>query len=201
MNEKLVQEIECMDAVRARLDVTFAEAKQALDAHGGDVAKAIVYLEEKGASCLNKCKKEAGTAGRKIAGNAEEAELFAKGLVEQIKAIIKEGNVTKVRLIKDDKTIVEIPATLGMVGIGLALFSPLLLVFAGAGALTALYKEMVLEIEKADGSVESRNLKIPFCKSGAACEAEETKQASKATNAPGADNAAKVDRVSAEVEK
>ena len=54
--------------------------------------------------------------------------------------------------------LIEIPATVGVVGVGVLLFSPLMLAITALGAVAALSKDMVLEIEKTDGTVERRQL-------------------------------------------
>jgi hypothetical protein len=75
-------------------------------------------------------------------------------VLSKVKELIREGNVRKVRLIHEDKTLLEIPLTVGVpvaaVGI-LAL--PLL---AAIGAVAALVTECTIEIEKVEKSEESK---------------------------------------------
>ena len=72
----------------------------------------------------------------------------------KVKELIRKGNVRKVRLIHENKTLLEIPLTVGVpvaaVGI-LAL--PLL---AAIGAVAALVTECTIEIEKVEESEESK---------------------------------------------
>jgi hypothetical protein len=67
-------------------------------------------------------------------------------VVAKIKQVIHEGNVRRVRLIHDGKTIIEIPLTIGapvaVVGI---LAAPVL---AAVGAAAALLTECTIEVEK-----------------------------------------------------
>ncbi len=73
----------------------------------------------------------------------------------KVKELIRKGNVRKVRLIHEDKTLLEIPLKVGVpvaaVGI-LAL--PLL---AAIGAVAALVTECTIEIEKVEESEASKD--------------------------------------------
>ncbi len=157
-----MNELEKMDALKERLNVTYAQAKEALDESDGDLAQALVYLEEHGAAAAAREQNEfLGEDVKEPKWDKENTEHFVRGLIEQIKSVIQEGNVTKVRLISGERTLIEIPATFGVVGLGVMLFSPLLLAMTAVGAAAAVMKEMVFEIEKADGTIERRNLKLP----------------------------------------
>jgi len=145
-------ELEKMDALRDRLNVTYAQAKEALDAANGDLAQALIHLENPNAG---------DEKAQPDKQDKAESENFVRNVIDQIKNIIQEGNVTKVRLKNAEKTLIEIPATLGVVGIGVLLFSPLMLAVTALGAVAAVSKEMVFEIEKTDGTVESRQLSWP----------------------------------------
>lgn len=144
---------EKMDAIKQRLNVTYAQAKEALDMCGGDLAAALAYLDGSG-------QEEQGGQAASSKWDKETTENFVRGLIEQIKSIIQEGNVSKVRLKKGQQTIIEVPATLGVVGLGMTLFSPLLLAIGAVGAATAFIKELTFELERPDGTIESRTLKF-----------------------------------------
>ena len=66
--------------------------------------------------------------------------------MDRVKQLIHEGNIRRVRLLHDEKTIIEIPLTVGapvaVVGI---LAAPLL---AAIGAFAALVTECTIEVEK-----------------------------------------------------
>jgi len=149
-----MNELEKMDAIKERLNVTYAEAKEALDMFDGDLAQALAYLDGKAGQ-----QNETGK-GSSAKWDKETMENFARGLIEQIKSIIKEGNVSKVRLKQGENTIIEVPATIGVVGLGVTLFSPLLLALGALGAATAVMKEMTFELERPDGTIERRQLKM-----------------------------------------
>jgi hypothetical protein len=156
----MMNELEKMDALKERLNVTYAQAKEALDKTDGDLAQALVYLEEQGAAGAKGRGEDWEDEAKEPKWSKENAENFVRGLIEQIKSVIQEGNVTKVRLISGRRTLIEIPATFGVVGLGVMLFSPLLLAVTAVGAAAAVVKEMVFEVEKADGTIERRSLKF-----------------------------------------
>ena len=153
-----MNELEKIDALRDRLNVTYAQAKEALDAANGDLTQALIALEKQIPADR---KAQADANGHTDEQDAEESQNFVRNVIEQIKKVIQEGNVTKVRLKNGDKVLIEIPATVGVVGIGVLLFSPLMLAVTALGAVAAVSKEMVLEIEKTDGTIESRPLSWP----------------------------------------
>jgi len=126
MTEEYLQKIE---VIRERLGVSYKEAKEALDQAGGDVVQAIVNLEEKGKEALEK--------------NELGKKLFAR-----IKSIIQKGNATKIKVKKDDNVVLEIPATLGALGVLGMLMSAEFAIIAGLGSVAAMLNEYTLEIEK-----------------------------------------------------
>ena len=71
-------------------------------------------------------------------------------LVEKIKQLIHEGNIRRVRIIHKEKTIFEIPLTVGApaAAVGI-LIAPLL---AALGAFAALVTECTIEVEKTDNN-------------------------------------------------
>ena len=150
-------DLEKVDALRKRFAVTYEQAKDALEECGGDLVETLVYLEKKGYAYADGQEGAAGDdEGAKW--DKEKAGDFVRGLIEQIKTIIREGNVTKVRLVNGDSTLIEIPATVGVVGLGIILFSPLMIIVTALSATAAIFKKMVIEVEKADGTVERHEL-------------------------------------------
>ncbi|MDR1205498.1 MAG: DUF4342 domain-containing protein [Peptococcaceae bacterium] len=140
-------ELEKMDLLRERMGVSYAQAKEALDQSGGDVTGALVFLEKQQEETRSvKWDHKLEQIGNKVAG--------------QIKEILHQGNVTKVRLKKDDRVLLEIPATVGAIGIGGILLSPILAIVGVLGTVGALIQQVKLEIVRDDGQVESRDLDI-----------------------------------------
>lgn len=76
----------------------------------------------------------------------EEFRVEGERLISKIKELIHEGNIRRI-IIKDKegKTVLEIPMTLGVVGV---LLAPQL---AAIGAIAALLTEATVVVEKAEG--------------------------------------------------
>ena len=67
-------------------------------------------------------------------------------VVEKVKQLIHEGNIRRVRVIHDKKTVLEIPLTAGASAAAVTiLVAPLL---AALGAFAALVTECTIEVEK-----------------------------------------------------
>jgi len=156
-----MNDLEKMDALRLRMNVTYAQAKEALDTCGGDLASALVYLEGQGFSYSGKNTGVEEEPESEPIWDKEKTDNFIRGMIDQVRDFIRQGNVTKVRLIHGEKTLIEIPATIGVLGVGVMLFSPVFAAAAAIGAASALVKEMVFEVEKSDGSIQRHELKIP----------------------------------------
>ena len=80
-----------------------------------------------------------------------ELEELAKDVAEKVKALVQEGNVTRVRIRKDDTVILNLPMTAGVVGtvIGAAA-APWALIIA---AVSAVGFNCTVEVEKKDGTI------------------------------------------------
>ena len=65
-------------------------------------------------------------------------------LVDRVKQLIHEGNIRRIRVLQQDRVVMEIPLTAGVVAIAVA---PLL---AALGAFAALATECTIEVEKAE---------------------------------------------------
>jgi hypothetical protein len=79
-------------------------------------------------------------------GETQRFNVKGNEILDRVKQLIHEGNIRRVRLLHDEKTIIEIPLTVGapvaVVGI---LAAPLL---AAIGAFAALVTECTIEVEK-----------------------------------------------------
>ena len=72
----------------------------------------------------------------------ESFKVAADQLVDAIKQIVHEGNVRRVIIKQDGRTVVEFPITVGVVG---TVFAPML---AAAGALAAVLTDCTIEVER-----------------------------------------------------
>jgi hypothetical protein len=76
----------------------------------------------------------------------EKYTISNKDLVEKVKQLIHEGNVRNIRIIHKDRTILEIPLS---VGVGAVALTVILAPFPAAlGGMAALMTEYTIEVEK-----------------------------------------------------
>ncbi|MBM7855795.1 DNA-binding transcriptional MerR regulator [Desulfohalotomaculum tongense] len=126
----MTSDLEKIDLLRARLGVSYKEAKEALDQMDGDVVQALISLEQRNLHI-----------GEKIQGRGREA-------VEQLKSLLDMGQSTRIKIKKDGRTVVDIPATLGVAGVVGALYNSELAVLGAVGTLVAMANNYTLEIER-----------------------------------------------------
>jgi hypothetical protein len=76
----------------------------------------------------------------------EKFTVSGSELVNKVKQLIQEGNIRRVRLIHDEKTLLDIPLSVGapVVAVGI-IAAPVL---AAVGAVAALVTECTIEVEK-----------------------------------------------------
>ncbi|HHW14316.1 MAG TPA: DUF4342 domain-containing protein [Firmicutes bacterium] len=122
-------ELEKIDILRERGRLSYQEARSLLNETGGDLIEALVRLEQRGTFTREK--------------------IYAKGneIVEKVKDLIRQGNVTKIRVKTKDDVILDIPVTAGA---AVAVFAPYL---ALLGAVAALATQCSIEIERAEPRV------------------------------------------------
>lgn len=115
--------LEKIDQIRQRTGVSYKEAKEALERAGGDVVEALIYLE-----------------GRPKW--YEKLQVEGNELVERVRQLVREGNVSRVVVKKDDRVLLELPVTVGAIG---ALLLPQLAVL---GVIAAVVGACTIEVER-----------------------------------------------------
>ncbi len=120
--------LEMIDQVRSRTGVSYKEARDALEKAGGDVVQALIALEEKA--------KQPGQTW------TERIQVQGSEVVDKIKELIREGNVTRIVVRQGDNVVVELPVTVGAVG---AVIAPFLAAF---GVAMALASKCTIELER-----------------------------------------------------
>lgn len=118
-------ELEKIDILRERGGVGYQEARNLLNECNGDVIEALVRLEQKGTFTREK--------------------IYARGneIVEKVKEVIRQGNVTRIRVKTKDDVILDMPVTAGA---AVAILAPYL---ALLGAVAAIATQCSIEIERA----------------------------------------------------
>ncbi|MCM1990801.1 DUF4342 domain-containing protein [Oceanirhabdus seepicola] len=132
--------LEKIDLIRERTGISYAESRDILILCDGDVVESLIYIE-------NRSKKEKKNVISEFTATAEEFK-------DWIKETIRKGNVTRIKIKKDDRTLVDLPVNAGLAVGMFTLISPLL---AAAGIFTAIISSVTIEITKNDGSVEVVN--------------------------------------------
>ena len=122
--------LEKIELVKDRTGVSYAEAKEALEAAEGSVVDAIISIEESIDMGTDK--------GFSKQGNA---------VIENIKALVKKGNVSKIVIKKDDEVILNIPVNLGILGTVIAPWGAVL------GTLAAFGFKCTIELVGEDGTI------------------------------------------------
>ncbi len=71
-------------------------------------------------------------------------------LLDKVKQLIHEGNIRKVRLVREGRTVIEIPLSVGAPATAVAILAAPVL--AAIGAFAALVSECTIEVEKTEES-------------------------------------------------
>lgn len=141
--------LEKVDMVRERTGVTYEKAKQALEASDGDVLEALIYIE-KTQDTSNKNEDSESEFESKTAVSIEELKAW-------IKKIVEKGNVTRIKIKKDDVELIDIPVNAGIAAGVVAIAIPPIL---AAGVIAAIATKITIEVTKEDGSVEVINTQV-----------------------------------------
>lgn len=122
--------LEMVDQVRERTGVTYEAAKNALEACNGNIVDAIIRIEKK-------------------------EEENSVDVVEKIKSAVEKGNVNRIRVLRGEEELVNIPVNAGIVGgvLGIVAGPWVLISAAVAGAVAKFGFSCRFQIVKEDGSV------------------------------------------------
>ena len=80
----------------------------------------------------------------------EKFTIAGKDLVEKVKQLIHEGNIRRVRVLHEGKTLLEIPLSIGAPAAAIGIVA--VPVLAALGAFAALVTECTIEVEKTEGN-------------------------------------------------
>lgn len=132
--------LEKIDIIKERTGVSYTDAKEALEECDGNVVDALIYIEAK--------------EKKSTKFNMDEMYTTKDEFLAWIKEIARKGNVTRIKIKKDEKVVIDIPVNAGIaVGI-IGLYIPALF---GIGLFAAVVTKVTIEITKADGSIEVIN--------------------------------------------
>ena len=112
--------IEKIDAVIQRVpNATYAQAKQALIDSNGDVIESIIRLESNITSLQSNISKKTKKAKKAVEDMISKDSEDFKEIKEQVKELLKRSSVIRVIIDRNNKIIINIPLTVGVVGVAL----------------------------------------------------------------------------------
>lgn len=85
----------------------------------------------------------------------ERFTVSGSNLVEKVKELIHQGNIRRVRLIHDEKTLIDIPLSVGASAATVAVLAAPVL--AAIAAIAALVTECTIEVEKVEDTDASKD--------------------------------------------
>ena len=85
--------------------------------------------------------------------SSEKFTVSGSQLVDKIKQLIHEGNIRKVRVIHEGRTLLEIPLSIGAPAAAIGIVA--VPVLAALGAFAALVTECTIEVEKVEKKEKS----------------------------------------------
>lgn len=138
--------LEKVDMVKERTGVTYEQAKEALEICEGDVLEALIYIEK--TQSIPDDNNEASSEEN------DSNTISIEELKTWFKQIIEKGNVTRIKIKKDDNELIDIPVNAGIAAGVIAIIIPPIL---AAGVIAAIATRITIEITKEDGSVEVVN--------------------------------------------
>jgi len=129
--------LELVDQVRERTGCTYEEAKSALEGANGSAVDAIIAIEKENSV------------------NTDVSEKL-NALVEKIKVVVQKGNVNRIRILRGEEELANIPVNAGIAGgvLGILAGPAVLISAAVAGVVAKCGFNCRFEIVKADGTIE-----------------------------------------------
>ena len=88
--------LEKVDMVKDRTNVTYEEAKEALEFCNGDVLEALIYIEKNQPKIVDEDNSE-NEENNKSSVSVDELKAYIKELIDK-------GNVTRIKIKKDEKS-------------------------------------------------------------------------------------------------
>lgn len=135
----MTSELEKIDILRTRLGISYKEAKEALDAAGGDVVQALINLEDKESNF------------------GEYFQNKGQDMLGQVKGFLHKGQEYRIKVKQGDKTVATVPAALGALGLFGVLASPGIALIGALGTATAMTQNFTLEFERKPGAADAEN--------------------------------------------
>ena len=138
--------LEKVDELRKRTGVSYEKAKEALEVCDGNILDALIYIEK-----LNDTSE---TSNSYTQFEESKNVISIDELKAWFKELIEKGNVTRIKIKKDETELIDIPVNAGIAaGVISIIITPIL----AAAVIAAIATQITIEITKEDGSVEVVN--------------------------------------------
>ncbi len=123
------EQLEKMDLLRTRFNVSYARAREVLEANGWDAVSATIQLEQESKT--------------QYGGFTEELKVTGADLVETLKRLLHEGNINRI-IVRDQKgvEILNLPVN------GVLVFTLLLPILTALGAVVAVAMDYTVVVER-----------------------------------------------------
>lgn len=138
--------LEKVDELRKRTGISYEKAKEALEVCDGNLLDALIYVEKSNYSS------ETNNDYNQFEENKNAMSIDE--LKAWFKELIGKGNVTRIKIKKDDTELIDIPVNAGIAAGVIAIIIPQIL---AAAFIAAIATQITIEITKEDGSVEVVN--------------------------------------------
>jgi hypothetical protein len=142
--------LEKIDSLRERANVSYADAKAALEANDGNMIDAIIYLESENRTVYDRAKRE--DSRRKERARYEEKKEKYRSQADDIagsaKKLFKNLNETRVVMYNDDRVIFDVSMTITLVST--LFFFPFALGVFVIGLLTGNRFKVIRKDKKSD---------------------------------------------------
>ena len=158
--EEIVAEVEDVIAEAAPVEAAPVEAapEEAApveaapeEAEKETVEDTLDELQKAAETTVEELKSAAGEFEKAAEETSEEIKTAANDIVAKIKALVKDGNVTFIRIRKNDTVVLNLPMTVGIIGTVLGLAAaPWAVILA---TITTIGLKCTVEVEKKDGSI------------------------------------------------
>ncbi|MGI6036687.1 MAG: DUF4342 domain-containing protein [Limnochordia bacterium] len=119
-------ELEKIDILRRRANLSYTQAKELLDAAQGDIVQALVLAEQEGS------------------GLSEELEAKGREALGRAQDLLKKGNRVRLRVRRGEDVLMDIPVAAGLLG------TALLPKLALLGGVACIATKCSLEVVKKD---------------------------------------------------
>lgn len=142
--------LEQIDSLRARANVSYAEAKEALEKAGGNMIDAIISLETENKTVYDRIKKEKAKERtyEKQQQRKEQVKANADDFANQVKSVFESLNETRVVMYNSDRVVLDISLTITLIA---AIFAfPVTLAILIIGMVTGHKYKIVRKDNKGD---------------------------------------------------